>query len=285
VTEAGYVRLHRALLEHPIFTQLTPSVLKVWIGCLLRANWRPSTFYDGSKQVPVPAGAFIFSQETLSKLCAVSRQELRTALHHRKNLDCLTIQTTNRFSLLVIRNWGAYQVDSTVSNHEATREQPQSNHNLTTEEELKNINTPPTPSESEGNGADAPTVLSFPEPLQKNRIANRKPYQNVMEQVARSIHGRHPNADGAAGRRDLGVAGVEKALAAILKHKRTALGDCEAYLRRIDRNHAAACEGESWRKDFGQYVKSLRGWLAAREERYDVVPDPAARKEPTRLMA
>jgi hypothetical protein len=34
----GYVKLHRALLEHPIFTQLSLATLKIWIYCLARAN-------------------------------------------------------------------------------------------------------------------------------------------------------------------------------------------------------------------------------------------------------
>jgi hypothetical protein len=81
------------------------------------------------------------------------------------------------------------------------------------------------------------------------------------------------------------LSAVEKKLEAILKHKRIPATDCEAYLRRIDRNHAAACESEGWRKEDGQFVKSLRNYLAPTEERYDVEPARAARKEPARLMA
>jgi hypothetical protein len=145
VTANGYVKLHRTLLEHPIFTQLSPIVLKVWLACLLRANWKPSSWYDGHQQVEIPAGAFIFSQATLAKLCHISRQNLRTALTHLKNLGCIKISTsqptsklTNGYSLLVIENWTTYQNGEQAANQPTNQ---QTNHGLTTEEEVKKLRT------------------------------------------------------------------------------------------------------------------------------------------------
>jgi hypothetical protein len=108
-----------------------------------------------------------------------------------------------------------------------------------------------------------------------------KPYRPVLERVARSIHARHPSEHG---RRDCSVSYVEKKLAAILKHKRVPAAECEAYLLRIDRNHAAMCASDDWRKENGQFAKGLRNYFAPTEERYDVEPAPA-RKEPVRLIA
>jgi hypothetical protein len=62
---------------------------------------------------------------------------------------------------------------------------------------------------------------------------NRNLYQDVLEQVARAIHGRHPRM---FERRDLGVGGVEKKLEAILKHKHVPASEAAVYLRQIDRN-------------------------------------------------
>ncbi len=146
-----------------------------------------------------------------------------------------------------------------------------------------NKNTP-LPPLSEGAGANAPLELT-PSDASRKPSVKRKPYEDALQQIARAIHVRHPNSAGAAGRRDLSISGVEKALSAILKHKRVLADDCEACLRQIDRNHVACCESEAWRKDTGQFVKSLRGWLAPREERYEIAPDVAARIEPVRLLA
>jgi hypothetical protein len=125
-------------------------------------------------------------------------------------------------------------------------------------------------------------VAPDPDGNPRPSATNRKPYRDVLEQVARSIHGRHPNA---YQRRDLSVAVVEKKLEAILKHKRVATAEAETFLRRIDRNHAAMCSSETWQKDGGQFAKSLRNYLAPTEERYDAEQVAPARIEPARLMA
>jgi hypothetical protein len=120
-------------------------------------------------------------------------------------------------------------------------------------------------------GADAPLVLVSPEPMEN--APKRKPYGHVLKQVARSIHDRHPDA---FDRRNLSAATVEKKLGTILKYRRVPAAEAEAYLRRIDRNHVAACASEGWTKDGGEFAKGLRGWLSTREELYDVEPAPPA---------
>jgi hypothetical protein len=322
MTNAGYIRLHRALLDHPIFAQLAPIVLKVWIACLLRANWRESKWYDGQSQVAIPAGAFAFSQGSLSKLCGVSRQELRTALNHLVGLGCITIQATNHYSLLSVVNWESYQsseateqptinqrstikstngltngstngIDSEVIGNSGTcgvqadtanqqinqRVNHRVTQNLTTEEEVRSKNT------TTCAGAAAPLELVSLDPNAKPRKpgAKPKPYQDVLQEVSRSIHARHPAE---FRRRNLSEADVMKRLEAILKYRCIPAAEAEACLRRIDRNHAAACESEGWRKDGGQFAKGLRNYLSPREGEYDIEPTTAvARKEPVRLMA
>jgi hypothetical protein len=69
---------------------------------------------------------------------------------------------------------------------------------------------------------------------------------------------------------------VRKKLEAILKHKRVPRSEQLAYLDRVDRNHAALCAGEAWRKEDGQYAKGLEGWLSPTKERYEITPEPSA---------
>jgi hypothetical protein len=130
-----------------------------------------------------------------------------------------------------------------------------------TDKEIKNIRINTYASDDAQRG-------SLPETTPR-----QKPSQDALGEIARNIHGRHPNSAGAAGRRDLSDSGVAKALTAILKHKHVSSDDCEPYLRTIDENHASWCDSEAWRKEGGQFVKSLSGWLAPTKERYDVAPD------------
>jgi hypothetical protein len=127
-------------------------------------------------------------------------------------------------------------------------------------------------------------VLSSPDPNGNAPKTPKKPkpYADLLAQVARAIHQRHPDA---YERRDLGIEGIAKKLEAVLKHKHVPAAEAEAYLRRIDRNHAAACNSETWCKDGGLYAKGLRNYLAPTEERYEIEHTAPQRREPVRLMA
>lgn len=89
----------------------------------------------------------------------------------------------------------------------------------------------------------------------------------TLPAVAGEIFERHPKI-----RRDCSATQVEKKLASILKHKRIPVAESDAYLDRVNRNHAAACLSPGWAKDDGQFAKSLENWLAPTKERYEVEP-------------
>jgi hypothetical protein len=277
----GYVRLYRALLEHPIYTQLSPKVLKVWITCLLRANWKATKWYDGIQQVEIPAGGFIFSQNTLAELCHLSRKELRTALKNLKDLDVLEIWASkgaSRYSLLVIENWTTYQSDEPSKGQAmgqgGAKVGPQ-------KKKLRREENTPYPLKGGGNGIPldpdelpfATTLEAFPPEVNgKNRNSAAKTENRrgakvpvgILE-IAERIHKRHPNAHG---RRDCSATRVTQLLSTILRHQHITGAEMFAYLERIDRNHAAMCASEMWQKDDGQYVKSLENWLVPSKERY-----------------
>lgn len=280
----GYVRLYRKLLNNPVWTQLVPAVAKVAIFFLLRASYKPSQWWDGSKTVEIPAGGFITSYARTAEACNLSVQQVRDAFTHLFGTHFATYARTKRWTLVTVLNWATYQASDDDAEH-AKEHRPDrvKNRKGTTDKELRIKNTP-LPPRSEGHGAGAPLELTGPDPNEKPRgtTAGRKSYRDVLEQVARTIHGRHPNA---LGRRDLGVGGIEKKLEAILKHKHIPSTEAEAYLQSIDRNHAAACNSEGWCKDGGQYAKALRNYLAPTEDRYEIEPSAPQRSEPVRLMA
>lgn len=116
-------------------------------------------------------------------------------------------------------------------------------------------NTPPAPSTGNGNG---------------------KPHGPLtLPAVAGEIHSRHP-----AIRRDCSAATVEKKLAAILKHKHIPVAGADEYLAQINQNHEGACRSPDWRKEDGQFAKSLENWLAPTKERYDVKTESKSSRPP-----
>lgn len=274
----GYVRLFRKMLQNPIWTQLAPAVAKVAVYFLLRANYKPSQWYDGSKQVEIPAGSFITSYARTAEMCNLSVQQARDAFFHLGRTHFATYTRTQRWTLVSIVKWAAYQASDDEVEHaeehatDRAKNTPE-NRQGTTDKELRIKNTPPSPSKTEGDGADAPLVLVSPDGVSKEKPQKpapaRKPYAETLKRVAQCIHEGHPTA---FDRRDLGIEGVEKKLEAILRYRRTPVADCPGYLERIGRNHMGACESEKWSKNGGEFAPGLRNWLAPREGRYDVAP-------------
>lgn len=129
-----------------------------------------------------------------------------------------------------------------------------------------------TPSEGVNGGTtssidDSPFSRLEPDSSAKNgrtRTSKRNQTDPVVSGVAANIHGRHP-----AVRRDCGVAAIQKSLQAILRHREISKHQLQSYLARLDRNHAAWCATEQWKKDGGQYAKGLENWLAPTHERYE----------------
>ncbi len=64
--DTGWVRIHRGLLKHPLMVQLPAEWFRVWIFILLRANFQPTTWWDGRREVSLPAGSFITSRAKTS---------------------------------------------------------------------------------------------------------------------------------------------------------------------------------------------------------------------------
>jgi hypothetical protein len=107
--DRGYVRLFRRLLQHPIWTQLSPGVLKVALFFLLKANYKPTQWYDGARSVGVPAGSFITSYASVAAACSLSTQQIRDAFAHLERTQFATYKRTHRWTLVTVLNWATYQ--------------------------------------------------------------------------------------------------------------------------------------------------------------------------------
>jgi hypothetical protein len=115
----GYVQLVRKFLEHPIFTQCGPPVLKVAIYCLLRANWKPMPWYDGSRTELIPPGSFITSIDHTAQDCGLSKAQIRRAFGHIEKTHFATFRATHKWTLVTILDYATYKhaarVESTLA--------------------------------------------------------------------------------------------------------------------------------------------------------------------------
>jgi len=106
----GYIRLHRKLLENPIFTSKPPEWFKIWIFILLRANWRESTFHPRQgESIIVPAGSMVTSLEKLGTHAALSKEHARRCIDYLVRTHSITLETTHHWTKITILNWATYQ--------------------------------------------------------------------------------------------------------------------------------------------------------------------------------
>ena len=122
----GYVKDWRRILEWEWYTDY--KTCHLFRHCILRANIENKQW----KGQLIKKGSFVTSLENLSKETGLSVQNIRTSL--KKLTSELTIKTTNRNTIISIKNYENYQgLTSNLTNNQQT-----TNKQLTTTKEYKN---------------------------------------------------------------------------------------------------------------------------------------------------
>lgn len=111
VTQDGYVRLFRRLLENPIWTRLGLPVLKVAIYFPLKANWRPVNWYDGRRQVSIPRGSFVTSYHSTALGCRLTLKQVRLAFDHLARLEFAGYRRDGSWTMVAVTHYDDYQAE------------------------------------------------------------------------------------------------------------------------------------------------------------------------------
>lgn len=133
----GWVKLWRKSLNSGLIQNA--ELWTFWCWCLLKAGHKPRKQMIGWQEVHTEAGQFVFGRKKAAKELKMSEQTVRTCLKKLKNMENLTIKTTNKYSIIIINKWDSYQQNENENNQQdnqqATSRQPASNH----KQELKNV--------------------------------------------------------------------------------------------------------------------------------------------------
>jgi len=127
----GWIKLHRKLLDNPIFTK--EGLLQLFIYCLLKANHEEARIIFNNKEEIIGVGQFITGREVLSKDLNVKESTIYKRLKNLEKLGILNIKSNNKFSLVTIVNYTMYQIEESESNSK-------SNNKVTTKEQQSNTN-------------------------------------------------------------------------------------------------------------------------------------------------
>jgi hypothetical protein len=137
----GYVKVWRKIEESGLM-QL-PNTLALFLHILFNATHKDRKVGTPNGVIELKRGQYISGRIELAKKLKQTEQQIRTSIDRLVNLDILTIQSTNRFSVYTIENYSKYQDNDDMinqqDNQQATNKQPADNQQTTTKQELKNL--------------------------------------------------------------------------------------------------------------------------------------------------
>lgn len=111
----GWLKLHRALMDKPIWQDATPEQSRILITLLLMANYEEKEWEWGGDVYSLQPGQFVTSLPSLVYRCGkgITEAKIRTALKKFAALGFLTDKPTNKNRIITIVNWGMYQGNDT----------------------------------------------------------------------------------------------------------------------------------------------------------------------------
>jgi hypothetical protein len=138
----GWISIHRKLLQWEWYTN--SNMVHLALHLLLKANHSPASW----RGIKLQRGQLVTGRNQLSLETGISPQVIRSCLRRLKDVHFLTIQPTNRYSIITISKYDDYQIpqpaeqpaNEPTDNQPATSCQPTSNQQLTTNNNDNNKN-------------------------------------------------------------------------------------------------------------------------------------------------
>ncbi|HSV99129.1 MAG TPA: hypothetical protein VLI39_03090 [Sedimentisphaerales bacterium] len=123
----GWIMLHRKLLENPLARR--PAYCHLWVHLLLRACHREVSFIWNERRQRLAPGQLLTGRKQLSQETGIPEGTVEKILRYLETEQQIEQQTTAKFRVITIRNWGLYQAtpdaEQQNDNH-ATAEEPHS---------------------------------------------------------------------------------------------------------------------------------------------------------------
>jgi len=113
----GWVKLHRQLLEHPMW--VSHEAVAMWAYCLLKAAHNPTQAVIGCVVRDLKPGQFVFGRVKAQEDTTWSEWTIRKGIDLLVALGCITkvLDATRRCSIITVVNWERYQADTSKERH------------------------------------------------------------------------------------------------------------------------------------------------------------------------
>lgn len=137
--QQGWIKLHRELINKPIWTESTAQQKTVLITLLLMANHNRKEWEWKGKKYQAKPGQLVTSLNSIARNAGVgiSIQNVRTSLKRFEKFGFLTNESTNKNRLITIVNWDIYQEKESSLTKGLTGDQQATNKQLTTNKNVR----------------------------------------------------------------------------------------------------------------------------------------------------
>lgn len=134
---AGWIKLHRALVDHPIASD--PQAFTVWVHLLLMANHRETKRMLGGQMIRVMPGQLVTSRKTISEKTGVQESKVERILKLLKNEQQIEQVGTAKYRVISIVNWASYQGDEQVNEQQMNNKRTADEQQMNTPGECKEL--------------------------------------------------------------------------------------------------------------------------------------------------
>lgn len=143
--DKGWIKIHRELLDKPIWQLSTPEQKVILITLLLLANHKEKKWEWKGTQFQCQPGQFVTSLEKIVEKAGIdiSIRNVRTAITRFEKLGFLTNESTKTGRLITIVNWevyqGIYREGDKGADKDLTKSRQRPDKDLTTNKNDKNV--------------------------------------------------------------------------------------------------------------------------------------------------
>ncbi len=114
----GFVKIDRSLLEWEWYDDA--NMVRLWLHLNLKASYKESSWQG----MQVTRGQIITGRKKLADETGMSERQVRTCLNRMLESGKITIESTNRFSIITICKSDSYENNSEPNDQQATSKRP-----------------------------------------------------------------------------------------------------------------------------------------------------------------
>jgi len=131
----GWIKIHRALLEH--FITDDPTALSLWVHLLLLANHSDKKRLINGKPITIKRGQLMTSRPSLSSKTSINQSRIERLLNMLESEQMIEQQKFSKYRLISITKYQQYQLNEQVSEQQTNSKRTADEQQMNTLEECK----------------------------------------------------------------------------------------------------------------------------------------------------